>query len=120
MPSDSRSLLSRWLRKFACALRGVAVAVTEEDSFAVHVPAAIAVLCLGLAWGVGKLSFAMLVLCVAMVLGAELLNSAIERLSSAVTTEVHPAVRDALDMASGAVLVVSLGAAAVGVIVLFG
>jgi diacylglycerol kinase len=101
-------------------MRGVVVAFTEEDSFAVHVPAAVAVLAVGLSWGVGKLSFSLLLLCVAVVLTAELFNSAIERLASAVTKEEHPAVRDALDMAAGAVLVVSLGVAAVGAIVLFG
>jgi diacylglycerol kinase len=118
--SPPTSLVTRWFRKFACALRGAVVAFTEEDSFAVHLPAAVAVIVVGTSWGVGKLSFALLVLCIAVVLSAELFNSAIERLASAITTEKHPAVRDALDMAAGAVLVASLGVAAVGVIVLWG
>jgi diacylglycerol kinase len=120
MHSEHPSLVTRWFRKFACALRGAVVAFTEEDSFAVHLPAAVAVLTVGLSWGVGRLGFALLVLCVVVVLTAELFNSAIERLATAVTAEEHPAVRDALDIAAGAVLVVSLGVAAVGVIVLWG
>ena len=53
-------------------------------------------------------------MCIAMVIGAELFNSALERLARAVTRSEDEDVAVALDIASGAVLVVSLGAAAVG------
>lgn len=56
----------------------------------------------------------MLVLCISVVWMAELMNSAIEALSRAVTLEYDERIRDALDIASGAVLVVSLGSAVIG------
>ena len=116
----SPSLARRWAQKFSCATRGVAIAFRQEDSFAVHLPAAVAVVFLGLTTDVSREEFLLLVVCVAVVIAAELFNSALERLAAAVTTEVNPLVRDALDVASGAVLVAAAGAACVGAIVLLG
>lgn len=113
------SLVRRWSSKFGCALRGVAVAFREEDSFVVHLPAAVAVMALASWRGVERFEWLLLVLCVAIVIAAELFNSAIERLSTVVTREVDPTIRDALDIASGAVLVVAAGAAVVGAVLLF-
>lgn len=59
-----------------------------------------------------------LVLCVTMVIAAELFNSAIEHLARAITREEHPEIRDALDIASGAVLVAAIGASIVGLLVI--
>ncbi|TWT46462.1 diacylglycerol kinase [Botrimarina hoheduenensis] len=113
------SLAKRWRNKFACALRGIVIGCFEEDSFAIHLPAAVIVLVYGSSQGVGLIPWLLLVLCVTIVLAAELFNSAIERLAAAITHEVNPLVRDALDIASGAVLVAALGAAAVGALILF-
>ena len=52
-----------------------------------------------------------------MVLAAEMFNSALESLARAITDRPHPLVRDALDIASAAVLVTALGAAAVGLLI---
>jgi diacylglycerol kinase len=60
----------------------------------------------------------LLVLCIAVVLAAEMFNTALEHLGRAITREENADIREALDMAAGAVLVVSIGAAVVGVLVL--
>ena len=113
------SLASRWAQKFGYALRGMAVAFRQEDSFAVHLPVGFAVLAYGALQGLERVEWLMLVLCVAIVIAAELFNSSIERLASTVTHEIDPAVQDALDISAGAVLAASIGAAVVGVIILF-
>ena len=103
-----------WLQKFRDAARGVKLAVRGESSFFVHFFAAAVVV---LAAGVFECSLAercLLTLCIAAVLAAETFNTAIERIARAVTREENEEVRDALDIASGAVLLASLGAAAVG------
>ncbi|WP_425396650.1 diacylglycerol kinase family protein [Aeoliella sp.] len=110
--------MKRWIWKFACALRGVAVGMRGQNSFYVHVPAAI-VACIMAAWlDLPLAEWLVVVLCITVVLSAELINSAIEHLARAVTREEHPEIRDALDIASGAVLVASIGASAVGVVLL--
>ena len=116
--SGDLSLVKRWSKKFGYALRGCIVAFRQEDSFAVHLPMAFMVLAYGIMVGLGRTEWLLLVLCVAIVISAELFNSSIERLATTITQEVHPSIRDALDMAAGAVLVVSIGAALVGLIIL--
>ena len=64
-------------------------------------------------------TWTVLLLCIGVVLGAEVANSAIERLADAVRPERDPAIRDVKDLAAGGVLVVSVAAAAVGVVVLW-
>lgn len=112
------SWLGRWRRKIADSLRGIGVAVYAETSFWVHAPVACGVAALSVWLDLSAWRWAAIVLCITIVLAAEMFNSAIERLAREITQEVAPHVRDALDMASGAVLVVSLGAAIVGLLVL--
>jgi len=57
--------------------------------------------------------------CIGAVLGAEALNSAIERLADRVQPEQDPAIHDVKDLSAGAVLVLSVATAVVGVVVLW-
>jgi diacylglycerol kinase len=107
-----------WSGKFARAARGAGWALGAERNFAVHVPAALAVSVLAALVRVRLAEWCLLVLCIAMVLSAELFNTAVERLARAVTGEENEEIRNALDAAAGAVLVASIGAAIVGAIVL--
>lgn len=107
-----------WPRKFSDAARGVKVAVRTELSFYVHLLVTALVVITAITLGLSKLSWCVLAICITGVLTAELFNSAIERLARAITEETNPHLRDALDMASGAVLVAAIGASIVGLIVL--
>lgn len=113
-----KSLGARWAWKFACAARGVFAGMRGQSSFCVHVPAAF-IACGLAAWlEVSHAEWLVLVLCITLVFAAELMNSAIEHLARAVTRDQHPEIRDALDIASGAVLAAAIGASVVGVMVL--
>lgn len=107
-----------WGRKFANAGRGMRIAMLGEGSFYVHLFFATLVILVALMLKVSVTRWCLLVLAITVVLTAEMLNSAIERLARAVTREEHPDIRDALDMASGAVLVATIGAVALGLIAL--
>ena len=108
-----------WKRKFADAFRGLREGVRGGSSFSAHFAAAAAVFALAAALRLDAASWCILLLCVAGVLAAEMFNSALESLARAITTEEHPHLRDALDIASGAVLTAAFGSIAVG-FVLFG
>ncbi len=116
--SDTTPLIGRWRRKFACALRGLAMGVRGENSFFVHVPAALAVVAVAAWLGKTAIEWSLLIVCIAMVIAAELFNSAIEHLAKAITVQESPEIRNALDIASAAVLFASLGAALVGLTIL--
>jgi diacylglycerol kinase (ATP) len=57
-----------------------------------------------------------IVLCCALVLSLEMLNTALETLCNAVTLEQNPQIKIAKDVAAGAVLLVSYAAILVGVL----
>jgi diacylglycerol kinase len=107
-----------WSRKFAVALRGILLAVRTQNSFWVHLPVAVAVLIGAALHGVTRVEWAILILCIAVVLAAEMFNSALEHLARAITKDEHEDVRHALDVASGAVLITAIGAAIVGSLIL--
>lgn len=118
MTEDERLLPRTWGRKFRCAFRGVKRGFRGECSFFVHGFMTVAVVMAALALGADRYEWYALLLCITLVLTAEMLNSSVERLARAVGEEFHPQLRDALDIAGGAVLTASFGAAIVGALVL--
>jgi len=107
-----------WVRKFADAGRGIKVAMRGEASFSVHLFVVMLVVVAGAALQISATGWCLLTLCIALVLTAEMFNTALERLARAITRDEHPEIRDALDIASGAVLVAAVGAIVVGLLVL--
>lgn len=67
--------------------------------------------------GISATDWALLTLSIAVVLAAEAINSAMERMVDLVSPQWHPLARDAKDLAAGGVLIAAIGAAVVGVIV---
>jgi diacylglycerol kinase (ATP) len=106
------------LASFRDALRGVAVVVQTQHNAWIHLSASLAVVGLGLWLGVSRTDWCWLVLAMTLVWAAEAGNTALERLADAAVPERHPLVRDAKDAAAGAVLVMAIGAAAIGLLVL--
>jgi diacylglycerol kinase len=106
-----------WGEKFAVASRGLNVAMSQEKSFVGHFLAAAVVIVLGFALGMSPMEWCIVVLSMMAGLSSELLNTAIERLAKAITRENNPHIRDALDIASAAVLIITIGAAVLGAIV---
>lgn len=103
-----------WPRKFADAFHGLAIGIRGQSSFIVHLPCAALVVAAGVWLRVDANEWRLLVLCIAAVLSAEMFNSALERLAKAIDARQNEHLAAALNIASAAVLVVSLGAALVG------
>jgi len=111
-------LLRRWRLKFSNALRGIVVGIRNQNSYCIHFPAVLFVVAIASWLRVSQWQWLALILCITLVFSAELFNSALEHMARAITREENPEIRDALDVASGAVLVASIGAAVVGLVVL--
>jgi diacylglycerol kinase len=106
-----------WLTMFRDAFRGIREGVLGERAFAVHLPMAIAVVAAAAFFRVTSIEWLLLVLCITLVITAELLNSALERMAKAVTQDRNVHVGAALDIAAGAVLLASIGAVTCGLII---
>ena len=109
--------LSRRIRSFAHAFRGIGILLKSQPNAWLHLAAMAAVLALGLYVGLTAIEWAIIALAIIAVLAAEGFNTAIEFLSDAVTTEYHPLVKKVKDVAAGAVLITAIGAAVVGLLI---
>lgn len=118
MRDDRPPTDASWRRKFRHAFRGQKRGFRGESSFFVHFFAAAAVITAAAALGADRVEWCLLLVCIAGVLTAEMFNSAIEQLAKAIDENYNPHLRDALDIAAGAVLTAAGGAAVVGVVIL--
>lgn len=85
-----------------------------------HFFTVVLVLLIGLVLRLGTVQMAILFICVAGVLAAEMFNTAVESVVDMVTQAYHPLAKLAKDIAAGAVLITSINAAIVGSILVFG
>jgi diacylglycerol kinase (ATP) len=104
-------------RSFLYAARGLRILVASQHNARLHVAATIIVIVLGGAFGLTRYEWLAIVTAIGLVWIAETTNTAIERLGDAVTREPHPFVRDAKDLAAGAVLAAAATAATLGLLV---
>ena len=109
--------MSKFLTGFKFAWAGVRSLFRSQLNAKVHLAAALAVVVAGLAFGITAVEWCLVVLCIALVLAAEALNTAIETLADALHPEQHPLVGRAKDLAAAAVLICSIGAAIIGAII---
>src|SRR5262245_29121413 len=104
MSDDKRRADGSWRRKFGDAFRGQKRGFRGESSFFVHFFVAALVIVAAVALGADRVEWCLLLLCITLVLTAEMFNSAVERLARAVDKNYNAHLRDALDIAAGAVL----------------
>ena len=105
---------------FNFAFEGIIHVLRTQRNMRIHFAIAAGVLILALAIGVTKLELIALMLSIAFVLIAEMINSAIEGAIDVATTSFDPMAKLAKDMAAGAVLVATVNAVAVGYLVFSG
>lgn len=100
--------------KFADAFLGLRQSIYNQNSYIVHFVIAAIVLLLALGFQLDLIRWCLLLLCIVLVLAGEMFNTAIEMLAKAITTDYNPHIERALNIASGAVLLLSFGAALIG------
>jgi diacylglycerol kinase len=106
-----------WHAKFGDAFRGLKRGIRGHSSFFVHFFFAALVCVAAFVLRCTTTDWAILILCIGLVLTAELFNSAIETLFRGLDQELRERIYPCLDIAAGAVLMASVTAAIVGLIV---
>ncbi len=107
----------RWKNKFRDAFRGMKVGVRGQSSFTAHFVVTAMALGLATVLRCTLLQWCVILLCITVVLGAEMFNSALEAMGKAVTRHHDPDLGNALDISAAAVLIASLGAAGTGTVI---
>ena len=102
---------------FSYAFEGIIHVLRTQRNLRIHFLAAVLVFGAAIAVGVTRLQLMALVLAIAFVLVAEMLNTAIEGVIDVSTTSFDPNAKLAKDIAAGAVLIASITAVAVGFLV---
>ncbi len=88
-----------------------------EPNFYIHILWAIAVICLSFLLEISHLEFIVVILCIAVVLAAEMINTAIEQICNRVTREKDVEIKIIKDISAGAVLVTAIAAFVSGLII---
>jgi diacylglycerol kinase (ATP) len=102
---------------FNYAFEGIIHVLRTQRNLRIHFAVAFLVLVLALIANVTKLELIALLIAIAFVLIAEMLNTAIEAAIDIATTSFDPMAKLAKDIAAGAVLIASINALAVGYLV---
>ncbi|MEK4129181.1 diacylglycerol kinase family protein [Solibacillus sp. FSL W8-0474] len=106
----------KFFRSFRYAMEGILTAVNEQN-FRFHLVSAIIVITAGILTGLTIVEWSIIVLVIFLVLGAELINTAIERVVDLASPEFHPIAKQAKDIAAGAVLVFALASVIIGLLI---
>lgn len=108
------------VESFNYAVEGIIHVLRTHRNMRIHFAAAVLVLVLALVLGVDRVELVGLLLSIAFVLVAEMVNSAIEAAIDVATSSFDPLAKLAKDIAAGAVLIASVNALAVGYLVFSG
>ena len=108
--------IRKFVKSFGYAVEGL-VAAMREQNIRFHYMCVVVVVITGLLTGLSATEWMVLVLTMALVLGAELLNTAIERVVDLASPGIHPLAKQAKDIAAGAVLVFAAASVIIGMLI---
>lgn len=111
------SFLKKRIASFRYAFQGVKVLFATQSHAQIHAFAAFMVVLAGWYFHISVVEWCLVIICIAAVMAAEGLNTAIETLTDLVSPDFHPLAGRAKDIAAGAVLLLSIGAMLVGILI---
>ena len=109
--------MKNFFQSFGFALKGIVTALRTERNFKIQFATALLVITTGLYYNITIGEWYVVLLAMALVLGLELMNSAIENMVNLVTKERNPLAGKIKDFAAGAVLIVSVISAVIGILI---
>lgn len=108
------------LKSFKYAFQGIKFLVKEENNFRYHLLAAVVAVALGFYLQITTTEWLVIITMIGLVLMAEAFNTSLEKLIDILHPELHPKVGKAKDIAAGAVLIIAIAAAIVGITIFAG
>lgn len=106
----------KFIRSFRYAFEGIVTAAREQN-LRFHLLSMAIVIVAGLLTGLSVTEWMIVILLFALMIGAELINTAIERVVDLVSPEIHPLAKQAKDIAAGAVLVFACASVIIGLLI---
>ncbi|WP_419057915.1 diacylglycerol kinase family protein [Enorma massiliensis] len=106
-----------FIRSFGYAIEGFRTAAATERNIKVQLLVGVLAVVAGVVLRIDALSWVLVLLCIGLVLFAELVNTSIEAIVDLATQDLHPLAKRAKDIAAASVFTLSITAAVVGIIV---
>ena len=116
MKNDGFTLRKR-LKSFKLAFNGIKLLITREHNAWIHCFAAVCAIIAGFVFGISTTEWIAVIFAIGTVLAAEAVNSSIEAISDLVSPRYNEAIKRTKDLAAGAVLILAIAAATVGLII---
>lgn len=107
----------KFIKSFKYAFEGIHYAFKNDQNLLVHLLVAFLVINISIALHVSPSQMAILGLTMMMVITAEMINSAIEKMVDLITKEHRQEAKIAKDVAAGMVLVTAIAAAIIGTLI---
>ncbi|MBD8028318.1 diacylglycerol kinase family protein [Ureibacillus sp. Re31] len=104
------------IKSFGYALFGIRTSLNEQN-MRIHLFSAIIVVIAGALTGISITEWLILIIAMALVIGAEMMNTAIEAVVNLASPEYHPLAKQAKDVAAGAVLVFAVASVIIGLLI---
>lgn len=106
-----------FLKSFHFAAKGIRTLFASERNFKIQATIALQVVILGFIFHLTPTEWALAVLAIGLVLVAEALNTAIEKLADMVHPEQHPGIGVVKDLAAAGALMAAVAAGVIGTLV---
>jgi len=116
-PAKSMHWMRNRLRSFGFAFRGIFSAFNSGHNLWIQSVVGLLVILAGMWLEVSRTEWLILIICIGMVLSAEIVNTAIEKLVDLVSPEYNKKAGQVKDLAAGAVLLLSITAAVIGLLI---
>ena len=110
--------MKNFLASFKYAFAGIFSVLRNERNFKVQLLITVLVMLTTFILEADNIEWAILILCMTLVLSLEMLNTAIEKVCNFLHPDEHPQIKIIKDVAAGAVLLASIAAAIIGAIIL--
>ncbi len=117
IPAKKKFALKDRLKSFVYAFNGIRHVIVSQHNIWIHIVLACVAIALGFIFNIHALEWIGIVLCIGLVLAAEVFNSAIEALVDLVSPVYNKKAGLIKDMAAAAVLITALMAVIVGCII---
>ena len=110
MVNKSKNVIS----SFKYSFQGMFSALKTERNLKIHVTIMILVIIAGIVLKISKIEWIICIILFGLVIGGEMLNSAIETVVDIAMPDINPKAKFAKDAAAGAVLVFAIASAIIG------
>ncbi len=111
------SSFKKRLQSFSFAINGLKVLVREEPNARIHLAASILVIFLGVLMSLTTFDWIAIWICIGLVLGTEIFNTAMENLCNHISPEKNELIGKVKDLSAAAVLVTAVISLVVGALI---